>query len=582
MIKKFSIMVIICTLALSCTAAVHAESDKATYRSSDAFNINANDGSNHWLWQYYNVTENTYSNMTMKHQDEHDADGSYPDYWLLPNPYASGDANNHSVCAAVGKEIMRGDYFGPDNDPSGKPIKYAAVKTFIVPADGTVTLTHNIFKNIEAGQSRAKIMLNDKQIWPAEGWALSEYNGGFPDYPQDGVVTDVSRGDLIRFVFYNQYEADLGNGETGGRYNGGGKWDPVVTIGSDSPIVEYSALTKSYISSEAFTLDKNDGSNHWLWQSYDVHNNKYITMTEKIQEGENDPARWRVMVHNGNGDESQVAVGAQMMWPDNLEISADVTKVTDEAKGQTRAAVKTFIVPADGTVTLTNNMMVSPAAEDNGKTVSAFRNSQGGRSRAKIMLNDKQIWPKEGWALSEWNGGFSSYPSGGLVVQVKQGDAIRFVFYNQYEAKISDTETGGRYCGGGHWDPIVTLKSYSLADGEMFGEAQAFYSDTTKLLTATIPVHNTGKDSVRMRPILAMNNAHRNAESNLFIADELEKVSVGNNTELAAGKTEILSVAIDLSDYNLDETNYIFSLMLWESTEGMKPLMKKACFYDIK
>ena len=568
MIKKFSIMVIICTLALSCTAAVHAESDKATYRSSDAFNINANDGSNHWLWQYYNVTENTYSNMTMKHQDEHDADGSYPDYWLLPNPYASGDANNHTVCAAVGKEIMRGDYFGPEKDPSGKPIKYAAVKTFIVPADGTATLTHNIFKNIEGGHSRAKIMLNDRQIWPAEGWALSEWNGGFSSYPSDGLMAQVKQGDAIRFVFYNQYEAKISDTEIGGRYNGGGKWDPVIRLTAKNGFRD--KYKKSYTSSEAFTLEKNDGSNHWLWQYYNVTENTYSNMTMKHQD-EHDadgsyPDYWLLPNPYASGDANNhtvcAAVGKEIMRGDYFGPEKDPS-----GKPIKYAAVKTFIVPADGTATLTHNI---------------FKNIEGGHSRAKIMLNDRQIWPAEGWALSEWNGGFSSYPSDGLMAQVKQGDAIRFVFYNQYEAKISDTETGDRYCGGGHWDPIVTLKSYSLADGEMFGEAQAFYSDTTKLLTATIPVHNTGKDSVRMRPILAMNNAHRNAESNLFIADELEKVSVGNNTELAAGKTEILSVAIDLSDYNLDETNYIFSLMLWESTEGMKPLMKKACFYDIK
>ena len=126
-----------------------ADENTRTYISSEAFTLEKNDGSNHWLWQYYDVTENTYSNMTMTHQDEHDAAGSYPDYWLLPNPYAS-DAdkpNNHAVCAAVGAEIMRGDYFGSDNDPNGKPIKYAAVKTFIVPADGTATL-HTIFLKI--------------------------------------------------------------------------------------------------------------------------------------------------------------------------------------------------------------------------------------------------------------------------------------------------------------------------------------------------------------------------------------------------------------------------------------------------
>ena len=344
--------------------AVGADENTRTYISSEAFTLDKNDGSNHWLWQYYNVTENTYSNMTMKHQDEHDADGSYPDYWLLPNPYASGDANNHTVCAAVGKEIMRGDYFGPEKDQSGKPIKYAAVKTFIVPADGTATLTHNIFKNIEAGQSRAKIMLNDKQIWPAEGWALSEYNGGFPDYPQDGVVTDVSRGDLIRFVFYNSFGADLGNGETGGRYNGGGKWDPVVTL---KPPMKYS---KNITDKAYWNIQKGN----WDW------NDAGVTQGDGASEGN------RMFIGNQDWQNYSVSVSVTPVRTDgSVKVFA---YYSDEAKNYSISIENNSVILCRGGKELQRKEFLMTAGENVRIHLEALTKTSGTQLNVQINDND--------------------------------------------------------------------------------------------------------------------------------------------------------------------------------------------------
>ena len=75
-------------------------------------------------------------------------------------------------------------------------------RTFVTPADGEITLTASIRKDPSAQNGhaiKARILHNDRQIWPATGWAEV-----LPDFAKAVNYrvenTSVTKGDSVRFV----------------------------------------------------------------------------------------------------------------------------------------------------------------------------------------------------------------------------------------------------------------------------------------------------------------------------------------------------------------------------------------------
>jgi hypothetical protein len=93
--------------------------------------------------------------------------------------------------------------------------KSDVARTFVVPAKGVVSVMGEIRKDPSAMNGRAaaaRILHNDRQIWPASGWAVIP-----PDYAQKTPhrieKVAVAAGDKIRFVL---------------KHNGTNAADPVV------------------------------------------------------------------------------------------------------------------------------------------------------------------------------------------------------------------------------------------------------------------------------------------------------------------------------------------------------------------
>jgi hypothetical protein len=93
--------------------------------------------------------------------------------------------------------------------------QYDLSRTFIVPAEGIVSATGVIRKDPSADNQASafvRILLNSKQVWPADGWA--EINASY-DVPTKYEITGlrVSLGDKLRFIV---------------KHNGQNRADPIV------------------------------------------------------------------------------------------------------------------------------------------------------------------------------------------------------------------------------------------------------------------------------------------------------------------------------------------------------------------
>lgn len=88
-------------------------------------------------------------------------------------------------------------------------------RTFLVPAEGTVS-TYGVIRKDPSAENQAaafvRILLNEKQVWPANGWA--EVSPSF-DTPTKYEITDlhVSTSDKLRFIV---------------KHNGQNRADPIV------------------------------------------------------------------------------------------------------------------------------------------------------------------------------------------------------------------------------------------------------------------------------------------------------------------------------------------------------------------
>ena len=93
--------------------------------------------------------------------------------------------------------------------------QYDLSRTFIVPAAGMASTSGVIRKDPSAENQAScfvRILLNEKQVWPAEGWA--EVSPSY-DTPTTYEITDlrVSPGDKLRFIV---------------KHNGENRADPIV------------------------------------------------------------------------------------------------------------------------------------------------------------------------------------------------------------------------------------------------------------------------------------------------------------------------------------------------------------------
>jgi len=75
-------------------------------------------------------------------------------------------------------------------------------RSLVAPANATLTISGSIRKDLSAENGhaiKARILHNDRQIWPANGWAeiLPDFSKAVECRVED---LHVSQGDLVRFV----------------------------------------------------------------------------------------------------------------------------------------------------------------------------------------------------------------------------------------------------------------------------------------------------------------------------------------------------------------------------------------------
>ncbi len=163
-----------------------------------------------------------------------------------------------------------------------------------------------------------------------------------------------------------------------------------------------------FLASDGFSATQ--GQNQW---SYQFSLDQEVTFAEMTYDSTNN--RWQ-------GSESGCLIGADWQHP-----------------GFSRCdAVRTWVAPADGVVTLTANGSISVATNCSGST-----NTAGVQIR--VLLNGVQLWPDTGWQVIP-NGDTFSFPS--VTTPVQAADQIQFVVAHAGSNNECDTTT---------WDQVVTL-----------------------------------------------------------------------------------------------------------------------------
>jgi hypothetical protein len=185
--KKRTSLIIASALML-CMAALpvqHAEAapipEIVTYSAQTSFNSTQGTGS----WYAMKKTGSTYSYLSQY-------DATTPAKWK----------------EASGYPYVRDDYFHPENT-------YDAVKKWVAPQSGNISITGTVFKvNASSNGVVAKIFKNTSQLWSTTVTSAADVN------PTGVVDIHVETGDVIYFVV--NANGSMTSDET--------KWSPVITM----------------------------------------------------------------------------------------------------------------------------------------------------------------------------------------------------------------------------------------------------------------------------------------------------------------------------------------------------------------
>jgi RHS repeat-associated protein len=364
-------------------------------------------GQNQWRYQYSTDGEVSFHDMT------------YTTNW------GGSWQGSESGCEVAAGWMLPGGASGCD-----------AIRTWVAQGSGTVTLTANgpITVNADCGGGSngvlIRVLKNGAQVWPASGWQSIPHSGSFTFPP---LTISVAAGDQLELV-------DAHNGSSNWCDNTG--WDPIVTFLAPTTI-HPTVTTVGYTASAGFGAT--EGQNQWRYQ--------YSTDGEQSFRDMGYTANWG---GSWQGTEATCEVAGWWLLPGGAS-GCD--------------AVRTWVAPGSGTVTLTANGPI---------TVSGGSGCGGNTSGVliRVLKNGAQIWPASGWQSIPNSGSFT-FPT--LTIPVAAGDNLELV----------DAHAGSvNYCDNTDWDPIVSLARAS--GGEMPVESTFTYDAFGNPLTSTDPDANAG------------------------------------------------------------------------------------------
>jgi len=488
--------------------------DTIVYNSADAFTLEHNNGPD-WFWQTYSVKTKQYINM------EYTSTDGAKNWWVNPNPFTTDPnrVNSGNTLGAITKELMY-----PENLQNlDSSETHYVVRTFVSSYKATATITHSgEFIGAQAGTRRARIMLNDRQIWPTDGtWCVvAGWGTKFP-FPSEGITVEVYPGDRLHFEVANIVEGK----DNTYRYNSQVRWIPVVTLSN----IQASTNEETFTASEEYSLERQGP----VWTYESTHPSFPIATHQKEYEA------WGIAGWTfGYADHTRGAVGQDWILPDQFpEWDNDNVFIS-----------RVFNCPYD-----TAYVRIEPSK------ISGI--DYRCDAIVKIMKNDEQIWPKEG---TQQMTGASSIWTPAIGITLKAGDKIYF----------SINKNGTNYNDRVLWDPQVTV--FEFTQPEMLGDVEAYIEDN--IITAEVSIFNSLAEAQTniFTPILAM---YLNVDSD---NRQLLKVKVGETVSLRPYQWNTQTLPLDVSEFEEDVINSsTLKVMLLDSLNNIRPYV--VCYrFDVE
>jgi hypothetical protein len=454
-------------------------SNGLTASSQVAFSLNLSIGAGDWVGRSFKASE-AYSMIKQGVGNWYYMDWDGTEYHYMG--YQSIDFNawqGRSPYTLIGWNGAETVHPGDGSD---------MVRMFKVPVEGEVLVTGSVRKRDKNGGDgiRAKIMLNEVQIWPASGWQSIAFNDG--DGYAIHLPVQVSRDDKLLFIV----------NKNGTITNDSTYWDPSVTYVSseapEQPVIEgvedYGVYTVAmpYWSDPAGTtsaaqLSKDGGAPEPYVQgtsitaqgnyvlrvtrgrtsddrtylassqidfSIGMDSKKRYVASEGFSTAGQGIENWYYFEKNGNGYAEMTYSQQEQAWlstDGEAQITADTM-----LPGISNDSVRGFKAPVEG------NMVISGIV--NNPNAESLINA-----KAKMVLNDVQIWPSTGWADLAYNNGVGY--SINQPVYVFPGDEIRFIV----------SSGGGTIEKSLEWNPIVSYSADPLKQMLHFRQPSHYIGD---------------------------------------------------------------------------------------------------------
>lgn len=484
-----ALVAVVAMLSMICGSlpAVYADSptpaeEMPSYKASDYFSISTNpyskDGKTPWRWEYYDSYE-TEKNESAKYMllTSKSSTGPFSDNDKYPHP--NGD-DGKVFARTTGNTIGVGKYWMRAEIVDDVVERYYAVRTFVAPAGGTVTITADNQNTGKAGSIQGTNYENKGVVAPVDNrgvrivlektdrsfetiWPKADTPGVYTYTDTKGTsrsfmkVPHGSTGEVLAFkaienIHLKQGEklrfeiANLDPKTDLSRYGATVYWDPVVSY-SD---IDSTSVMPVYQASEAFVPTAvNNAPAPWRWEAYDTQTSTYALLEGGVKTGKfngdsysytKDLDRGDAFVRDGKVDAS-TGIGKYWMAP----------HMSDQTAAKRYYAVRTFTAPETGNITIA---AAGITAADSG-IIYGMKKGTGDGGRIRITLEDgngvSQIWPETDWKIVPKSGFVSFAP---MSINIKQGQKLHFEAADS--TKNGSTNWDQAVC----WDPRISYNSF--------------------------------------------------------------------------------------------------------------------------
>jgi hypothetical protein len=94
--------------------------------------------------------------------------------------------------------------------------------------------------------------------------------------------------------------------------------------------------------------------------------------------------------------------------------------------------------------------------------------------------------------------------------------------------------------------------------------------------------NRTGAALSAVVPIFVMYELSRDCDTNMLVPSRAIGFDIGEAAAIPAGGSGSFEVKIDLTGYNTEGRDFVFTLYLWDGLNSQKPIFIKNCWYYIE